>query len=162
MKLTPTTQTVAGGNKGVETVDTTPKSAKLSAFVKPLASLSATMLYLAEAGNDRLTINQAAFFLIAAAADARGRPMTMTEIMEGADGIINPSVANTYKVLLEPNRKDYKAIGLGWLRREVDEDDERRKYLRLTEKGQSVVKAALLALGERPYDTVKDDDDETS
>lgn len=123
------------------------KRAKPSSFVKPLAGLSATMLYLAQSGNDRLTINQAAFFLIAAAADARGRPMTVSEIMEGAEGILNPSLQNTYKVLLEPNRRDYKDIGLGWLEREPDPDDERRRYLRVTDKGWNVVRAALLALG---------------
>lgn len=139
------------GDAGLEeTKKTGSKSSKPSRFVRPLAASSALMLYLAEAGNDRLTINQAAFFLIAAAADARGAPMTLTEIMDGADGILNPSLQNTYKVLLEP-RKGYKKIGLGWLDREVDEDDERRRYLRVTDKGWAVVKAALLALGEQPY-----------
>lgn len=138
-----------------------PKPDRLSELVRPLAGYSASMLYLAEAGNDRLTINQAAFFLLAAAADARGRPMTLSEIMEGTEGVLNRSVANTYKVLLDGNSKDYRKIGLGWLEREPDPDDERRNYLRLTAKGREVAKAALLALGEQPYATRKKDDGAT-
>lgn len=145
-----------GSGEG-ETVTTSGKnSAGLYKFVRPLASLSATMLYLAEAGSDRLTINQAAFFLIAAAADAKGAPLTVSEIMEGAADILNPSVANTYKVLLEPRASSHGGSSLGWLTREPDPDDERRKYLRLTPKGAAVIKAALLALGQTTY---KDDND---
>lgn len=119
---------------------------RMSEIVKPLSTLSSTFLHFTEAGNDRLTVNQVAFFLIAAAADAAGKPMTVTEIMESANGIINPSVANTYKVLLDSkNNKDYRKIGLGWLRRETDPDDARRNYLRLTKIGQAVVSSALQA-----------------
>lgn len=125
--------------------------------VKSLAGFSASMLYLAEAGNDRLTINQAAFFLIAAAADLRGRPLSLAEIMEATEGVLNRSVANTYKVLLAPNSKDYRKIGLGWLTREPDPDDERRNFLVLTSKGRAVVRAALLALG-RQDDTFSEGD----
>ena len=77
--------------------------------------------------------------------------MTLGEIMEAGDGVLNKSLANTYKVLLEPNRRDYKEIGLGWLYRENDPDDERRKYLRLTDKGRAVLRASLLALGINSY-----------
>lgn len=129
----------------------TKKSSALFASVKPLASLSAALLYLAEAGHDRLTINQAAFFLLVAAADARGRPTTLTEVLEGTDGILGKSIVNSYKVLLEPHGAHPKDFALGWLSREPDPDDERRKYLRLTEKGKSVAKAAMLALGEANY-----------
>lgn len=129
------------------------KHDELYASVKDLASFSAAMLYLAEAGNDRLTINQTAFFLIAAAADARGRALTLTELMESTDGVLGRSVANTYKVLLEAEgRRPKTASSLGWLYREPDRDDERKKYLRLTKKGRSVAKAALLALGRSAYD----------
>ena len=129
----------------------TPKTPDaLSSLVKPLASLSASLMYLAEAGNDRLNINQAAFFLIAAAADARGVPLTLSEIMAATEGVLNRSLSNTYKVLLAPNNRDYKKIGLGWLMREPDPEDERRHYLRLTRTGQSVARAALLALGTLP------------
>lgn len=127
----------------------TPTATKPDALFKSvskLAGLSAFLLYLAEEGNDRLTINQAAFFLIVAAADARGVPQTMGEIMENGEGVLNQSLKTTYKVLLAPTPA-YKGIGLGWITREPDPDDERRKYLRLTPKGKAVVDAALLATG---------------
>jgi hypothetical protein len=127
------------------------RKSELFASVKPLASLSAVLLYLAEAGHDRLTINQAAFFLLVAAADARGRPLTLTEIMEKTDGILGRSIVNSYKTLLEPHGRQAKDFALGWLTREPDPDDERQKFLRLTEKGKSVAKAALMALGEGAY-----------
>lgn len=127
------------------------KSSELFAFVKPLASLSAALLYLAEAGHDRLTINQAAFFLLVAAADARGRPLTLTEILEGAEDVLGKSIANSYKSLLEPHGRTPHSFALGWVYREPDLDDERRKYLRLTPKGKDVAKAALLSLGEAAY-----------
>lgn len=129
----------------------TKNDAGLSHFMPQLAGLSAALLYLSEEGNDRLTINQAAFFLLAGGADARGGPLTLSQIMERGEGILNPSLANTYKVLLEPNRKDYNKIGLGWLTREADPDDERRKFLKLTPKGTRVLRATLLAMGHNSY-----------
>lgn len=140
----------------------TKRSDELFQSVKSLAGLSASMLYLAEAGNDRLTINQVAFFLIAAAADIRGRALSLTEIMDATEGVINRSVANTYKVLLEPVTRDYKNTGLGWLERQPDPDDERRNYLVLTKKGRAVVKAMLIALGQPVYVEPKDTEDEAT
>jgi len=122
------------------------KSDALYASVSKLTGLSAFLLYLAEEGNDRLTINQAAFFAIAAAADLRGVPMTLSQIMEQGEGIVTKSLKTTYKVLLEPT-PSYKNIGLGWITREPDPEDERKKYLRLTKKGRNVVKAMLVASG---------------
>lgn len=127
------------------------KKSVLYPYVKPLAGLSAGLLYLAEAGHDRLTINQAAFFLLCAAADARGRPLTLMEIMESTDGALGRSIQNSYKALLEPHGRAPKDFSLNWLYREPDPDDERRKFLRLTEKGRSVARAVLLAVGESPY-----------
>ncbi|AKM09363.1 hypothetical protein [Croceicoccus naphthovorans] len=121
------------------------KTDALFKSVGELANLSAFLLYLAEAGNDRLTINQAAFFLIAAAADARGVPLTMGEIMERGEGVLTQSLKTTYKVLLEPKKGSPSAVN--WLTREPDPDDERRKYLKLTPQGRKVASAALLAAG---------------
>jgi hypothetical protein len=142
--------------QAVEIPPTQPEKKKkhdeLYAYVKDLASLSAALFYLAEAGNDRLTINQAAFFLIVAAAEARGVPVTLKEVMEATDGVLGQSIKNTYKVMLEAEGRQPKTnSALGWLKRELDLDDERRKYLRLTPKGRSVAKAALLALGKSTY-----------
>ncbi|WP_145960509.1 helix-turn-helix domain-containing protein [Novosphingobium meiothermophilum] len=157
--MTTATQLKQGEPGDGKTTMSQTKPIKLSRYVKPLSALSASLLYLAEEGNDRLTINQAAFFLIAAAADARGRPLTPSEIVEGAGGVLNASLANTYKVLLPPSHKEYRGIALGWLQQEVDEDDQRRKLLRLTPKGVAVMRAALVALGQKPKD---EPDGETS
>lgn len=124
----------------------------LYASVGPLASLSAAFLFLAQEGHDRLTINQAAFFLLVAAADARGRPLTLTEIMEAHDLELGKSIQNSYKVFLEPHGRSPKDFALGWLTREPDPDDERRKFLRLTPKGEEVAKAVLLASGRGDYE----------
>lgn len=158
--MTKTTQARKAAQSGPPTNPTTPKSEKrdeLFASVKDLASLSAAFLYLAEAGNDRLTINQTAFFLLVAAADARGHALTLKEIMDATEGVIGRSVQNTYKVLLEADGRHPKTMtALGWLTREPDPDDERRKYLRLTKKGRAVAKGALLALGRSAYGDKKE------
>ncbi|MBF9151741.1 hypothetical protein [Novosphingobium jiangmenense] len=98
---------------------------------------SKSLILIAQEGNDRLTINQAAFFFIAATADTMGRPMTPSEIFDEAKGALTKSIKNTYKVLLEDHR-EYRDIALGWLRAETDDLDNRRKLLRLTAKGRSV------------------------
>jgi hypothetical protein len=110
---------------------------------RSLLALSSVMRHFTNAGNDRLTVNQAAFFLIVAEADAAGTPMTASEVIDKSNGSLNVSLANTYKVLLEPSHKDYREIALGWLRQEIDLEDQRRKYLRLTEKGRGLVMQAL-------------------
>lgn len=116
--------------------------------VGELGNLLAFLFYLADEGNDRLTINQAIFFLSVAASDLKGAPMTLTEIMERGEGVLTKSLKTTYKVLLPPTR-GYSSIALGWIDREPDPDDERKKYLRLTAKGRKVIEAALLAAGLR-------------
>jgi hypothetical protein len=110
-----------------------------------LGSLSATLLHFAKVGNDRLTINQVTFFLLAARADARGQALTLNELMEATEGVIGQSVKNTYKALLEPKGRNPKTTtALGWLTRETDPNDERRKYLRLTPLGREIAEAAVL------------------
>ncbi len=112
----------------------------------PLGRLSALTAYLAQAGNDRLNVNQLAFFLEAAVADIRGAPMTLSDIMKNNDGVLNRSLLNTYRVLLTGSGKDYKEIGLDWLRKEPHPDDERKNLLRLTDTGELVLRRALALL----------------
>ena len=117
------------------------KSDGLFKSLDRLSGLSAFLLYLAEEGNDRLTINQATFLFMAATADLRGAPLTLSEIMALGQGTLTQSLKTTYKVLLEPT-PSYRA-GLGWIMREPDPNDERKKYLRLTKKGRHVIKEVL-------------------
>lgn len=122
----------------------TRKQSALWQRVSVLGGASAFLVYLAEAGSDRLTLAQATFFMLAAAADARGRPVTSQEVQEMAGDALTRSIKNTYRLLLEPNRRYPHA--LGWLATESNPDDERQKFLRLTDAGKAVLNAALVAL----------------
>lgn len=124
-------------------MNTSPKSTggSLARRAKELGGASSFLMYLAEAATDRLSINQLAFFMLAASADSVGRPLTRTQILEVAGDKIGPSVKNTYKRLMEPTAT--KPDGLGWLRYEVNEWDEREKIIRLTDKGRLVAESAL-------------------
>ncbi|MCR5870650.1 MULTISPECIES: hypothetical protein [unclassified Sphingomonas] len=117
----------------------------LNRHVGELAGSSAFLMYLADAGNARLSLSQAAFFFLAATGAIRGVPLTLFQIMEGAGSdALARSVKNTYKVFLEPSPRNPN--GLGWLTREINPDDEREKLFTLTPKGEEVVRAALLAM----------------
>lgn len=115
----------------------------LKTHVGELAGYSALFLYLADAASDRLSISQAAFFMMAAAANARGAPLTAAQLQEAAGENISKNVKNSYRRLLTPSNAN--PGGLGWLDREGNPDDEREKFLVLTPKGEEVIKAALLA-----------------
>lgn len=73
--------------------------------------------------------------------------MTLSEIMAKNEGVFNRSLFNTYRVLLVGSGKDYKKIGLGWLRKEPDPEDERKSYLRLTVAGTAVARNAIDSVG---------------
>lgn len=108
-----------------------------------LAGSSAFLIYLAEAGSHRLSLNQLAFFMLAATADAAGKPATYSEIVANTDGLTT-GIKNSYRQLLETSRAYPKA--LGWLHTESNPDDERESFLRLTPVGRAVIEGALLAL----------------
>jgi hypothetical protein len=102
------------------------------------------LLYLAEVGSDRLSLTQAAFFLLAATADAAGRPATRTELLATHMANGRGSIRNSYRQLMEPSRVHPKA--LNWLCAEENPMDAREKVLRLTDEGKRVVEGVLLAL----------------
>lgn len=112
--------------------------------VGELAGSSAFLMYLAEAGSDRLTVSQAAFFMLAAAADVRGRPATRTGLLTASGAEFRPSIRNSYRQLLEPSRVYPNA--LGWLTTEDNPMDSREQFLKLTDEGKAVIEGALLAL----------------
>lgn len=120
---------------------------ELTLRVGELADFSTVMLTLAELVPERTTLAQMSFFLLAAAADLKGRAATFTEIRDAVGPAVNRSLHTTYKLFLDRplKRSDYKSdrIGLGWLTREMDPDDNRRNYLRLTKAGKAVIKMAL-------------------
>lgn len=117
-----------------------------SSLVKSVAEITKLARLLSVAariGNDRLTVGQLTFFLLAAEGDARGNPLTLTQVMGAGDSILNPSISNTYKVLLAPTKTH--PTGLGWLARHIDPDDERRKFLTVTDLGRAALFEMLLA-----------------
>ena len=111
--------------------------------VSELAASSAFLIYLAEAGSHKLTLNQLSFFMLAATADAAGRAATYSEIVTSGSGM-TAGIKNSYRQLLEPSRAFPKA--LGWLRQEENPDDVRESFLRLTDEGRRVVRGALMAM----------------
>lgn len=129
----------------IEGVPMSTTKRSLSKRVGELAGSSAFLLYLAEAaGTNRLSLSQAAFFMLAAAADARGKPLTLTQLIEAYGETLKTATKNTYRSLLRPSKSFPYAIG--WLEKIDNPDDEREKFLVLSDKGQKVVEAALLAL----------------
>ncbi len=112
--------------------------------VGELAGSSAFLMYLAEAGSDRLTVSQAAFFMLAAAADAKGTPATRSRLLTASGVEFRPSIRNSYRQLLPPSRVYPNA--LGWLVAEENPQDSREQFLRLSDEGRAVIQGALLAL----------------
>jgi hypothetical protein len=112
--------------------------------VGELGASSAFLLYLADVGSERLTLQQAAFFMLAATAEAAGKPATRSELLGTYGDSFREAIRNNYRQLLEPSRLYPKA--LGWLAAEENPDDIREKLLRLTDEGKSVIEGALLAL----------------
>lgn len=98
-------------------------------------------MVLAEDAEDRMTMGQVFFFLMAASRDLKDDPTTFTEIKEQFGDMIGKSMHSTYRQLLKPARTYPKA--LGWLDRQEDPMDNRRKYLKLTPKGRDIVKKLI-------------------
>lgn len=114
-----------------------------------LRDFNAILTRLAALGPERLTLAQGVFFVEAARADLSGRPATFTEIREVVGDVISRSLHTTYKVFLdEEGRTAKRQTALGWLMRETDRADNRRKYLRLTAKGRRVIEELMGAVDE--------------
>lgn len=88
-----------------------------------------------------MSLSQVAFFLHAALADLAGKPTTYSDIKDALGDSINKSLHSTYKVLLDEGRRrgTTRDPGMGWLTREIDPMDNRKKYLRLTSGGERVL-----------------------
>lgn len=133
-----------GDSTGMPLTPKTNTSSALWKHVGELAASSAFLLYLADVGSERLSMSQAAFFMLAAAADAAGKPATRTELITAYNDTFRGSIRNSYRQLLEPSRLYPKA--LGWLTTEENPMDSREQWLRLTEEGKGVVAGAILTL----------------
>lgn len=112
-----------------------------------LRSFSAGLLVLTELCSERMSMGQVTFFLFAGLADLAGRPATFTELRELIGPTMSRSLHTTYKVFLgSTEREQRRQVALGWLMRELDPSDNRRKYLRLTQEGRRVMAEVVRAV----------------
>nr|WP_294850003.1 hypothetical protein [uncultured Sphingomonas sp.] len=123
---------------------TTTKPDPLFKSVSDFGNFSAGMMVLGELAPERLTMSQAIFFVLAASADLAGRDPTYTDVKEAVGDKINKSLATTYKIFLPPSR--VYPNGLGWLVQEVNPNDTRVKFLRLSKKGRMVMREVLAGM----------------
>jgi len=122
---------------------------RLLSALPELKRFTAPVMRLASLAPDRLSLGQAVFFIEAARADLAGHPVTVSELLERTSQTISRSLGTTYQVFLEAEEgKRAKRAALGWLVREIDPADNRRKYLRLTAKGRRVVEELIPAAQE--------------
>lgn len=136
-KITPKTRTAKA---------TPTRASALQMFVGEFGRFSEAMLVLAEMAPERMTMAQGIFFVLTAAADLAGKQPTYTDIKDAVGDQLNRSLHTTYRILLEPSRPFPK--GLGWLKAETNPNDNRQKFLMLTDEGRKVMQALAYALGD--------------
>lgn len=123
---------------------------ELSGALSELRHFNAILLRLAALAPERLSLAQAVFFIEAARADLSGKPATFTELREKTGPAISKSLHTTYKVFLSAqDREPKRQAALGWLARETDPTDNRRKYLRLTATGYRIIEDLMQATQKR-------------
>lgn len=106
--------------------------------------LAGAVNLLALAAPHRLSLKQMLAFTIIAQANAMGRSITITEVREIAGETLGQGIERQIGTFFEPCKQEPDAVG--WLRQEIDEDDRRRKYLKLTDKGLRLVNEMTKAL----------------
>lgn len=111
---------------------------------RDIGALLRVMAVLADETPVRLSSAQIAFFLAAANAQALGDPATSGEIGDMLGKKVAQTVRSTYLRLCEPTEGFPDAVG--WLVRDVDPNDGRRRLLTLSEKGIDVINSILVAL----------------
>jgi len=90
----------------------------------------------------RTSLRQIYAFALIVEANSLGKSIIISDLKEiaGADNtgepIFGQSIGRSYQLLMEPTKRD--PDGLGWIKLETDEDDQRRKVIRLTEKGEAI------------------------
>lgn len=123
------------------------ESARLIGHMQELRSFSAGLLLLTEMCSERMSMGQITFFLFAGLADLSGKPATFTELRDQIGPAMSKSLHTTYKAFLgTTERESRRQVALGWLMRELDASDNRRKYLRLTKEGRRVMAEIIRAV----------------
>lgn len=112
--------------------------------VKDFRRFAEMMLVLAELAPERMTLSQAIFFILTGTAELSGQQPTYSSIKEEVGEQLNRSLHTTYRILMEPSRAFPK--GLGWLTSDLNPNDNREKFLKLTPKGRSVFRAIQITM----------------
>ncbi|WP_312490972.1 hypothetical protein [Brevundimonas sp.] len=90
----------------------------------------------------RTSLRQIYAFALIVEANSLGKSIIVSDLKEIAgdddtgEPIFGQSIGRSYQLLMEPTKRD--PDGLGWIKLETDEDDNRRKIVRLTEKGEAI------------------------
>lgn len=90
----------------------------------------------------RTSVRQIYAFALIVEANSLGKSIIVSDLKEIAgddetgEPIFGQSIGRSYQLLMEPTKRD--PDGLGWIKLETDEDDNRRKIVRLTEKGEAI------------------------
>ena len=111
----------------------------------------------------RTSLRQFYAFALIVEANSLGKSIIISDLKEiaGADDtgepIFGQSIGRSYQLLMEPTKRD--PDGLGWIWLETDEDDQRRKIVRLTDKGEAIANHILRTLRST---TPKERDDDIS
>lgn len=120
---------------------------RLIGHLRELRGFSAGLLVLTELCSERMSPAQVTFFLFAGIADLSGKPATFTDLRELIGPAMGKTLHTTYKAFLDTSeRESRRQVALGWLMREIDPSDNRRKYLRLTKRGREVMAEVLRAV----------------
>jgi len=118
--------------------------------VRDLSMFSAALAAITTELPARTSVRQAMAFVTVAMLDAGHRSITLSELREvaGEDLAGNPllslSVDRIFNTFLAPTKRDPDA--LDWLYQDLDPDDRRKKYLRLTPKGHEAAKRLVEAI----------------
>ena len=99
---------------------------------------------------NRVTIRQVLVFSLIAEKAAMGQDVTIAEIRDKAgtdksgQDLLGQSIGRSYQLFLEPTKRE--PDNLGWCFVEEDENDRRRKLLRLTKEGEAIALKVAKAL----------------
>ena len=98
----------------------------------------------------RVSIRQVLVFSLIVEKAAMGHDITIAEIRDKAgrdkkgEELLGKSLGRSYQVFLKPTKRE--PDNLGWCYVEEDENDRRRKLLRLTEEGEAIALRLASAL----------------
>lgn len=121
-----------------------------------LETLSGVLSAVVKFAPERVSVRQLLFFCIVAYQDVSNTPTTLTEAVALAGDselfdeagsrkpMLGRGIERSFNVFLPPTKKTPDA--LGWLEQVPDEDDRRRKVLRLTPKGREIVAGMVLSM----------------